>query len=399
MKFHANTAILLSAIALCFFFALILTVVQFYRVSGRSALQRQPLSRQQAAEGWVKAMDKWDKHRATFLKTTKPFLALGDGEADDPRVLVVYTYAHEGWRYENLEYFVKHGLVGATAEGAIVDYVFVVNGDDEALLGLFDDTNIGYSYRDISSGGGGGTRRMRPTARGRSRNRQSIMVVRRDNVGYDFCAWRAVLEKGLVPWPGKYFRVITMNGSVRGPFLPSYVMFSWVDAFLRHIRGNTKLVGTTVNCVPLLREADGTYAALHLQSMVLAWHPDALRAAAWTFQCLDRMIEVVAHCEVGASRAVFEAGYGARVLQKSFDGIEITQEGLRSLDVSRRCSIISDLDAGDPQFSSVYMGGDVHPYELIFIKTNRHITPDGLARLTNLHDDFLGDSTTSEVQL
>ena len=65
----------------------------------------------------------------------------------------------------------------------------------------------------------------------------------------------------------KYF--VWLNSSVRGPFLPAYhpAGLHWTTAFVRKLRGDVKLVGSTINC-------GGAYALSaqqpHIQSYAVA---------------------------------------------------------------------------------------------------------------------------------
>ena len=65
----------------------------------------------------------------------------------------------------------------------------------------------------------------------------------------------------------KYF--VWLNSSVRGPFLPAYhpAGMHWTAAFVRKLRGDVKLVGSTINC-------GGAYALSaqqpHIQSYAVA---------------------------------------------------------------------------------------------------------------------------------
>ena len=49
---------------------------------------------------------------------------------------------------------------------------------------------------------------------------------------------------------------------------------------------------------------------------------------------------------------------------------------------------MSDEEAGDPSRPGVYAGGDAHPYELLFIKTNRKLVEREIERPTRLHNNF-----------
>ena len=77
----------------------------------------------------------------------------------------------------------------------------------------------------------------------------NFVVVVRPNIGFDFCAWRAILagfDELRASWQA-FTHFIVINDSVRGPFLPAGVT-DWVHYFVAQVGTAHKLVGTTVNC-------------------------------------------------------------------------------------------------------------------------------------------------------
>lgn len=76
----------------------------------------------------------------------------------------------------------------------------------------------------------------------------NIRVIQRPNVCFDLGAFGEVLRKDDI-WK-KYRRFITMNASLRGPFLPYWTKQCWSDAYLERVTSDVKLVGMTVNCGP-----------------------------------------------------------------------------------------------------------------------------------------------------
>ena len=385
------------------------------------------------------------------VSTTLAALALAP---DAPaRVLVVYTYAHADWRLQNLEFFLRHGLAASTRDGAPVDYTFVFNG--EAPLEVLQRLGLRYEVIDVverTSGRAGRAvgGRLRRAAAGDGDGRAGgadgsggrggeydganggdiggdktgggrgdsygsggfdlggsdfggagpgypgqplISVVLRENQGFDMCGSKLALERGWAPRPGTYTRVILMNASVRGPFMPSYVSATepWVDAFLSRLGGpdGVRLVGTTINCLSSRRDAEsGAFSSLHVQSMVLALDRAAVRTLHPMLRCYDGMLEAIAHGEVGSTQAVLAAGYAVAALQGSWRGFAVRASNLASDEVARRCAAVSEDTGGDPAAPGAYMEGELHPYEIVFIKTNRHLDPEVLERFTRLHDRY-----------
>lgn len=83
----------------------------------------------------------------------------------------------------------------------------------------------------------------------------NVVILKRPNIGFDFGAhshalnWLDNKYNKLLPF--KYF--IFLNCSVVGPYLPSYFpkKLHWSTIFTDKIKNNTKLVGTTISCLPL----------------------------------------------------------------------------------------------------------------------------------------------------
>lgn len=379
-------------------------------------------------EEFVSMLHRWDAHLHDVLTPGGAAIgkvglsALAADPAAPDRVLVVYTYSHADWRQLNFEFFLRHGLVAATRKGVPIDYTFVFNG--EAPLFALEELRLRYSVAksvnaddpDVSggsvggSGGGGigggigGDGGGRFDNGGGSKNHGSapegvpgqplISVVLRENFGYDMCGSKLVLERGWAPRPGTYTRVILMNASVRGPFMPSYASAAetWVDAFLSRLGGadGVRLVGTTINCLSSRRDAaSGAFSSLHVQSMVLALDRAAVHALHPMLRCYEDMLEAIAHGEVGSTQAVLAAGYAVAALQGSWRGFAVRADNLASDEVARRCAAVSEDAGGDPATPGAYFDGDLHPYEIIFIKTNRLLNASVLSRFTALHDNFV----------
>jgi hypothetical protein len=121
---------------------------------------------------------------------------------DDLRPLIIYTYAESPNARQNLEFFIAKGVHGAA------DFIFVFNGATNAT------ELIPYE--------------------------QNIKVIQRENKCFDLGTIGEVLMKDDL-WK-KYKRFITLNASIRGPFLPTYASNScWSDLFLDRITEDVKV--------------------------------------------------------------------------------------------------------------------------------------------------------------
>ena len=357
-------------------------------------------------EAFVSKLHRWDEHlRNAGLgsppsdKADEALLALSPDPNAPPRVLVVYTYAHADWRLLNLAFFLRNGLVAASRDGTPVDYTFVFNG--EAPLYVFQDLGLRYTiaknvdmgFADKLGSSGGENEASRLGNVEGLPGQPLISIVLRENQGFDMCASKLVLERGWAARPGKYTLVVLMNASVRGPFMPSYASsaFTWVDAFISRLGGadGVRMVGTTINCLSSRRDAaSGAFSSLHVQSMVLALDRPGLHAMHPMLRCYDEMLEAISHGEVGSTQAVLTAGYAVAALQSSWRGFAVRKDNLASDEVVRRCAAVLEDSGGDPVTPGAYLRGDVHPYEVIFIKTNRHLDANVLSRFTLLQGSY-----------
>ncbi|PRW45134.1 hypothetical protein C2E21_6191 [Chlorella sorokiniana] len=94
--------------------------------------------------------------------------------------------------------------------------------------------------------------------------------------------------------------------------MPAYLRGSmhWTEPLLSKLRGPVKLVGPTISCEhatvgPAVNKA-------HVQSYVAATDREGLavlRRAGSVFSCWGSLEEVILHGEVGASQAIFAAGW------------------------------------------------------------------------------------------
>lgn len=191
----------------------------------------------------------------------------------------------------------------------------------------------------------------------------------------------------------KYKRFITMNASVRGPFLPIYNSACWTDVFLDRLDSNTKLVGTTINCDP----------QPHVQSML--WGTDDVGMEilldpnlAYTVGfddhwgnvedpvglsfCHKTMAEAV-HTEIGSTRLISSQGYRVDVLMTAYSASSNLEDYCKSGQFE------------DVLYGGKYYGSNIHPYETVFIKANRDIDPVLLNKMTEWHSKRPIDSWTT----
>ncbi|KAL0939761.1 uncharacterized protein CTRU02_206371 [Colletotrichum truncatum] len=265
------------------------------------------------------------------------------------KLLVTFTYYESVSARANLKYFLKHGLHDAA------DFVFIFNGD---------------------------TPQGQEKAAKLIPKRNNIKIVERNNTCFDLGATGEVLKKNKM-WK-KYDKFIVMNASLRGPFLPHWSDSCWSDLFLAKVTDEVKLVGITANCYP----------RFHVQSMIWATDRIGMELLLDPFQglaasvgdgwgsredlvglggCYNEYIKAI-HAEIGSTSIITGAGYKVDVMMTSYHGISTPDP--RTYCTSIPSHVQDTLREGE------YFGFTIHPYETIFIKTNRNINPAQIEHLS-----------------
>ncbi|KAK6082005.1 hypothetical protein SCUP515_02784 [Seiridium cupressi] len=264
-----------------------------------------------------------------------------DGSKSLGRPLITYAYSESASARENLEFFISQGLHDAA------DFIFILNGETDAASLIPE--------------------------------RDNIQIISRPNKCFDLGAHGEVLRQDDL-WK-KYKSFITLNASIRGPFIPYWAQRCWSDVFLSRVTNEVKLVGMTANCLP----------QYHIQSMV--WATDSIGMELLLYPppgsstpdkyggandmvalegCYKNMHKAV-HGEIGATGLIQKAGYKVDALMAAFH-----KSGDYQMDCERE-------PVEDILWDRKYYGANVHPYETIFMKANRDIDPTTVGLLTVWH--------------
>ena len=286
-----------------------------------------------------------------------------DGTPVDTLILYAFSQS-EGWREDNLFFWLAKGLVLRSR----YHFVVVVSGEiDDSWARLLD--------------------RLAAAA-------PAFEWHRRPDRGRDACAWHAVL-RGWIRLRralAGFARYVILNASCRGPFLPAYYPHPWPEAFLSLLKGGVVLAGPSVFCAcarPEPRPGHPCIATpqLHVQSYLLAFARAALPEVLTLLRAICAPTggpagEGGLHAwsfEMELTRRVAAAGGGVAALQYVWAGVDLR-------DAAEAAQVCADSvrpgDTGDPLHPAAYGGGDAHPLELVFFKTNRGVAEAALRRLT-----------------
>jgi hypothetical protein len=256
------------------------------------------------------------------------------------RPLILYVYHENPNSRTNALYFIKHGL------HSLADFVFILNGRTDL------DTFI-------------------------PQQAPNIVVIKRENSCYDLGAMGEVLLANDRALTKKYKRFIMLNSSIRGPFIPTWSPSCWTDLFLDKITDEVKLVGISYDCswkfiqsMIFATDSKGLEVLLNGNTNVnLNYDKDSLAGLAVCSPTWESAISA----EISLTNLMREASYKFQV----FMTVASTTP-----DYYETCTTGNMMEEGK------YHDISFHPYETVFHKSNRDISPLVLSRLTEWHDKW-----------
>lgn len=274
------------------------------------------------------------------------------------KILVNYCYYERDETYiQNLAYFIHHGILAYHKKHTIF-YNIIINGKCSISI----DELLG--------------------------EHANVRIIRRENADYDFGAYNHALD---VTSLRDYDFFVFLNTSVRGPFLPPYYKGHWLDPFIDLFIGDVHLVGTTINILelkPTSREAIEFYHLVngftgpytHVQTQFFM-----LDTASLNFLRKEKFFESrdIAQKDFIKFIAEKELMLSHLILTKAKWNISCIIPEYQNIDYRK---IYHDFNIysknGDPCFTGACFGRTMHPYETIFIKTNRGIAKNEIDSLS-----------------
>jgi hypothetical protein len=232
------------------------------------------------------------------------------------RTLVLFSYYETARAKRNLQFFSDNGMFVRED----VDWLFVANSF--VCVDLPDHDSVG--------------------------------IIFRDNTCYDLGSFKETIEK--YDFDKKYGRIITMNASVRGPFMPQWSRECWLDKFTGHLSETVKLVGTTINCQRWAMDREHNVWMKnrpHLQSMILAIDREAVRPLIELYRCFDDKDDAIFEGEVRNIMRMRQLGWKVYAFNSQFQEDSI------------------DIDSCDHGLTT-----EIHPYEVMFIKIASYLSPE-----------------------
>jgi hypothetical protein len=249
--------------------------------------------------------------------------------------LVIYHYFEKDASYrDNLLHFLLFGVLPE------LDYIFVMSGNHSVQLPELP--NMRYLF----------------TAPKRS----------------DFGGYAQLINEGLNL--DSYANIFFINASVRGPFVPPYYHQPWYEVFLEQMQGDVGMVGTSIctlkesfrHSINYQSRYGGHPPYSHLQTMAYVLHREVLtQLIADGFYQEDRDATktlAIEDYEIHLSQLVLKLGWNLRCLLPEFNSIDYRLPHTNPNPTST---------VGDPNEVLGYFGRSAHPYETIFVKTNRDL--------------------------
>ena len=243
----------------------------------------------------------------------------------------LYAYYEKDNKYkENFEFFLENGIYDE------IDYYFILNGSCSVNIP----------------------------------KRENIIILTRENKGYDFGAW----SYGLANITKQYNYYTFLNTSVKGPYLYNKCE-KWYDPFIRLFNKDVKIVGTTVN---IYRDAFFANIELkniynkdkpfnHVQSMFFIIDKEYLDYLhSLDFFNEDKINNITNFNQIITD---YELGLSQHALIKGWN-INCILQPYRNHDF-RKDPSGNNLIEGDIYFMNKYFGKTIDPYDVIFFKTNR----------------------------
>lgn len=194
------------------------------------------------------------------------------------------------------------------------------------------------------------------------------------NYNYDYGGYCQIISNNY-EFYSKYDFYFFINSSVRGPYLPGYLKADrWINIFIDNFDENTGVVGTSINDMPL---NDNNLSKFELYNKKYNTKKITLEHVQTTSFCLNKkaFATLIANNFFNENKSLSKdeviVNYEIRLSQLLIEN-NLT---IKSLIPELASQPASQPVYGDVLYPAKVDGRTLHPYELVFIKTERKIWP------------------------
>jgi len=210
----------------------------------------------------------------------------------------------------------------------------------------------------------------------------NIHIIRRPNQGYDYAAFAEAVQH-IKSRNVSYQYYFFLNSSAAGPFIPEYAKtkINWTNAYMDVFQRDPhiKVVGSTI-CIdsildpPNLNPMVQTYAFM-MDHECFEW---LYNEKFWeeACKCLSKY-DAICMFESRLSRDVLANGWRISCLVPEYANLGIDYKNI-TYDPNPQ----AQQHHGDIVYpGKLCFGRDIHPYEVVFVKTNRLVSSDEIQSL------------------
>lgn len=241
------------------------------------------------------------------------------------KTLIIYTFHYFN---ESVYTFIKHGVF----QDENIHFLFVCNKKD-----ISNDIHIEAVFPKY------------------------VMVMIRENIGFDFGAWSVgALTNDLYK---NYKYLLFLNSSIIGPYLPEGCREKWPNIFTSRLNNKVKLFGSTINTM------NHATICSHVQSYCFCMDRDTfeflVQKEIFSLKTFKQTKSELTHeNEISMSRLIIEAGFNIGCLWPKFDDVDFTFKTYFPNLLERRFTC---ADPPHPMYYNIFWKST----DVIFIKRNR----------------------------
>lgn len=206
----------------------------------------------------------------------------------------------------------------------------------------------------------------------------NVTYIVTENKNWDYGGYAKALKNHVPIDAYEYFAFI--NSSVRGPFISPLSDTSWLDSFIPHFTEDIGAVGCAINILSP-QSIDSLafkkeYPQLsppysHVQTTAYMLSKRAL-SILFNYQFFDirdplAKNQVICRYELLLSQLLIHSGLNIKCLLPEYNQIDYRKT---------HADINPTSHLGDPSVPDGYFGRTIHPYEGMFVKTQRNLYPE-----------------------